>query len=229
MDFKKLEEDLKNLEAKTVEELKQLASDLNIEGRSNLTKKEDLKAAVQEHGQRAVEENKDPNESVLLSNPQAEVEAEVRDAKPADDSEFGQSPEDIEKQAEGDANQPVPEQEAALGHHQPESDPHNPEVQENLSSSGQEALDKMGEDSVAAEEADLRLDASGPLHLQDPAQRVMTGAVNEDHAEEQAKLVEENKPEGYTGEVNELGQPLNPVAADATTQSEEDKENPTQG
>lgn len=82
------------------------------------------------------------------------------------------------------------------------SDEDNPEVVSNLSPEGQEALADMGDE--AAEKADLALDASGPLHLENPADRVMTGAVSEDHAKEQEKALE-GKPEDWTGDTTEAG------------------------
>lgn len=84
------------------------------------------------------------------------------------------------------------------------SDPKNEEVQEALSPSGQDALAEMGEDSEAAKEADIALDASGPLHLEAPHEREMTGAVSEEHAKEQEELLK-NKPEDYVGSISEAG------------------------
>jgi len=81
--------------------------------------------------------------------------------------------------------------EPTLGHDSEASDAQNPDVVSELSPEGQEALEEMGDDSVAAEEADLALDASGPLHLEKPSERLMAGAVNEDEAKEQEKLVGE--------------------------------------
>ncbi len=84
------------------------------------------------------------------------------------------------------------------------SDASDEDVKEGLSPSGKEALEEMGEDSEAAKLADVALDASGPLHLQDPADRVMTGAVNEEHAKEQEELLV-NRPEDFVGDVTEAG------------------------
>lgn len=98
------------------------------------------------------------------------------------------------------------------------SDPHNPEVQEGLSPSGQEALDELGVDSEAAAQADLALDASGPLHLESPSDREMTGAVSEEHAKEQEAALE-GKPEDFTGRVTEAGfnEDGTPAHVDAAT------------
>lgn len=84
------------------------------------------------------------------------------------------------------------------------SDPKNEDVKEGLSPSGEDALEEMGEDSEAAAEADIALDASGPLHLESPSEREMTGAVSEEHAKEQEELLK-NKPEDYVGSVSEAG------------------------
>jgi hypothetical protein len=84
------------------------------------------------------------------------------------------------------------------------SDATSEEVQEGLSSQGEEALEEMGEDSEAASEADIALDASGPLHLEAPHLREMTGAVSEEHAKEQEELLK-NKPDDYVGSVSEAG------------------------
>lgn len=84
------------------------------------------------------------------------------------------------------------------------SDPQNEEVVEELSPEGQEALEEMGADSESAELADLAADASGPLHLQAPSERIMTGAVNEEHAKEQEEALA-SKPEDFVGDVTEAG------------------------
>lgn len=82
------------------------------------------------------------------------------------------------------------------------NDENNPDVVENLSPEGQEALEEM--EPEQAEEAALALDASGPLHLESPSQRMMTGAVSEDHAKEQEELLKD-KPEDFVGNVTEAG------------------------
>jgi hypothetical protein len=99
------------------------------------------------------------------------------------------------------------------------SNPKNENVQESLSPEGQEALGEMGEDSEAAKEADLALDASGPLHLEPPHTREMTGAVSEEHAKEQEEVLK-NKPEDYVGSVSEAGFDEDGNPAHATTLGE---------
>jgi hypothetical protein len=86
-----------------------------------------------------------------------------------------------------------------------DSEASDPEVVgDQLSPEGQEALDAMGEDSEAAAEADLGLDASGPLILEHPDSRIMTGAVSEEHAKEQEEALKD-KPDDYVGLVSEGG------------------------
>lgn len=115
------------------------------------------------------------------------------------------------KIADSDDETVDPEAEVRAGHHDPASDLDNPDVRGNLGESGQEAADKMDElgQSVLKDEANAAYDASGPLNLQSPEQRVMTGAVSEKNAEEQRKLLEENMgEEGHPGNFTEAGQPL---------------------
>lgn len=169
---------------KSVEDLKALASERELEGRSKLTKKEDLVAALEE------------SDSEELRGP----------------ADAGDSPEDVEHEvpaaAQGEEREQAAEEHAAVSHHTEASDPDNPEVVANLSPEGQEALSELGADSEAAKEADLALDASGPLHLQSPSERVMTGALTEAHAEEQKELVGD-VPEDYVGHILEDGTLVN--------------------
>lgn len=109
--------------------------------------------------------------------------------------------EELEK-AVAKAERSSKKEEATTGADSPASDPD--EVADDLSPSGQDALEEMGEDSEAAELADLALDASGPLHLESPSRRIMTGAVNEEHAKEQEKALA-GMPEDFVGNVSEAG------------------------
>lgn len=72
-----------------------------------------------------------------------------------------------------------------------------------LSSEGQEALAEM--DPVEAELAEVELDAEGPLHLESPSERIMTGAVNEEHAELQEERSPISEDEPYAGNLSEAG------------------------
>jgi hypothetical protein len=94
------------------------------------------------------------------------------------------------------------------------------ELEAAVADAEQDALEEVGEDSEYAEQSDLALDASGPLHFESPAGRVMTGAVNEEHAKAQAALLE-NKPDDWTGATTEAGfdgngDPLNDNVAQTT-------------
>lgn len=78
------------------------------------------------------------------------------------------------------------------------SDADNPDVKEGLSPEGQEALGEM--DEAQSDVADLALDASGPLHLQKPSERIMAGAVSEEEAKAQEELIGE-LPEDHVGNI----------------------------
>lgn len=87
------------------------------------------------------------------------------------------------------------------------SDLDNAGVREGLSPSGNEAADKLSDENKDL--ANAALDASGPLHLQAPEERVMTGAVNEDQAKEQEELLADRVgEEGHAGNFDEAGNPL---------------------
>lgn len=161
----------------TVEELRERAKELDIEGRSSMNKDELEKAVANAEGS----SNSDAGQQE-----QARAESEV------------------EAQNEGAATKKDVEAEASATHHSEASDLDNPEVVSDLSPAGQEAASQMGD--VAKEEADAALDASGPLHLQSPEHRVMTGAVNEAHAKEQAEIAKD-VPEDYVGDLTEAGLP----------------------
>lgn len=142
----------------TVEELRDKAKELDIEGRSTM--------------------NKD------------ELEKAVADAE-------GSSGDQV-----ADGSAPANESEA--------SDLDNPLVREGLSSQGQEAADEMDAKGLDAskDEADAALDASGPLHLEAPSDRIMTGAVSEEQAKEQRKVLKDASDDDHTGNYTEAGEPL---------------------
>lgn len=135
----------------TVEELRERAKELDVEGRSGMNKEELEKAVA--------------------------------------DAESGSS--------SGDETTDV-----SSGHESEASDLDNPAVQEGLSPEGQKAAGELGDE--AKELADAALDASGPLHLQSPHDRIMTGAVNEEHAKEQEEALKD-VPDDYVGDVTEAG------------------------
>jgi hypothetical protein len=97
------------------------------------------------------------------------------------------------------------EEHAQLEHHRPESDPDNPNVVENLSPEGQEALDELTD--AEKKEADLALDASGPLHLQSPKERILAGATTPEQAKEQEEMVGE-LPDDVHGNLRGDGTPF---------------------
>lgn len=72
-------------------------------------------------------------------------------------------------------------------------------------STADERLEEIEEDAPeTAKLAAVTMDSHGPLILQDPSERIMTGAVSEEHAKEQEKLLK-NKPEDHVGDVTEAG------------------------
>jgi hypothetical protein len=147
---------------KNLDDLKEMAKEADLKGRSSMGK-EELAEALADGG----------------SSDEAEVEAEAK----ADDGE---------------------DHDAPLGHDSAASDASDQDVVDELSPSGKEAFEEMGD--VAAHEADLALDASGPLHLQSPHDRIMTGAVSEEHAKEQEEALADRPEDGaYAGEVTEAG------------------------
>lgn len=93
--------------------------------------------------------------------------------------------------AEGDGS-------PTLGADSEASDANDPNVTENLSPEGQEALAELGE--VEADQADLALDASGPLHLEKPSERILAGAASPEEAKEQEELIGE-LPEDHVGNI----------------------------
>lgn len=173
---------------KNKDELVELARERELEGRSSMSKEELAEALADDSS----------------SEGDSSEDAELREAVTEFEENFD-AEEQVEEQYADSATQPSdPSVEASAAHHSAASQAENPGVQEGLSDSGKEALEEVGEDSVYAEESDLALDASGPLHFESPSQRVMTGAVNEAHAKEQEELLK-NMPEDWTGDTTEAG------------------------
>jgi hypothetical protein len=85
------------------------------------------------------------------------------------------------------------------------SDAGNEDVVAEVSPEGQEALAEMEDNQAAL--ADVAGDASGPLHLEKPSERIMAGAVSEEEAEEQEELLKD-LPEDYVGNVRGDGSAL---------------------
>jgi hypothetical protein len=210
------------LESNTKEELVEKAKEAGLSGYSTLNKEElaDQLANFESEGgssEKPLADQMEPAHEGGRGVAQTESRdlgsrltdsAERREELAEKSAEFQESHDevaDIEKQNKGAETKHDAEWEAAnASHHSAASDAENPAVQEGLSPEGQDALEQVGEDSAYATESDLALDASGPLHFENPASRVMTGAVNEAHAKEQEKALKD-KPDDWVGDVTESG------------------------
>lgn len=196
-----------NYSERSKEDLLEIARERDLPGRSSMNKDELAEALAKDDEEKGTDDTLasqvegGQNEKGGRGAAQTEgsdFASRQQEPKNPDlfNEEYGQDAEDLEGKVG------APEDEAQRAHHSPASDPHNPAVQEELSPEGQEALEEYGEDSAALEEADLALDASGPLHLEKPSERFMTGAVNEDHAKE-LEEVYSRVPENYVGDLPE--------------------------
>lgn len=191
----------------TKEELLERAKELDVEGRSSMNKEELEKAVAQAESSSQADTVADPNQGL-----RDQYAAYVEDRDPEADAEALNDESDTQVDPETYAEK-----------HSEASDPDNPVVQQGLSESGSENLDKVeeayGEDSAYVQESELALDASGPLLFQDPAKREMTGAVNEAHAKEQEELLKD-LPDDHVGPLNELGQPLREVDSSSVSRKD---------
>jgi len=71
--------------------------------------------------------------------------------------------------------------------------------------------------------ANLDLAAHGPVGLESPSERVMTGAVTEEQAEEQLEATEDLEPEEKVGDLTETGEPLStPVDEEELADAQEE-------
>lgn len=164
------------LEQKTKEELLEEARERDLEGRSSMNKDELVDALASDSGSSDGEKVSEGGD-------------EVQDAEDLL-TPTGPYRGHLQNEAEAalSAGNPVPGE---------DDRPVNPDADERM----QDLEEKTPEAAkLAAEE----LDYAGPLHLQSPEERIMTGAVSEEQAEEQKKLLA-NMPEGYVGEVTEAG------------------------
>jgi hypothetical protein len=134
-----------------------------------------------------------------MSRDELQAALEADDAAPAEDADDDGAADEAE---EVDGTKP----ETQVGHDSEASDPENPDVVENLSPEGQEALAEMTDEQ--AEQADLALDASGPLHLESPSERLMAGATSEEEAKEQEELLSGLEEDELHGNVRADGSPL---------------------
>lgn len=170
--------DREELEQKNKDELLEHARERELEGRSSMNK-EELVNALADDG------SSDSNDGSV-----SEGGSEVRDAE---DLLTPTGPYRGDQQSEAEATlsagNPVPGEESEDGGSQ----------------GAEERMDALEEKTpVAADLAAEEMDFAGPLHLQSPEERIMTGAVSEEQAEEQKKLLE-NKPDDHVGNVTEAG------------------------
>lgn len=190
----------------TKEELVEKAKDANLSGYSTLNKDE-LAAQL------ANLENEGGNNTPLADQQEPAHEGgrgvaqtESLDAQGrADALQAEKDSVHVDAKSEGSqdkATEDAPDAAKTTGYASEGSDASDQDVVDELSPSGKEALDELGNESAA--KADLALDASGPLHLQSPAERIMTGAVSEEQAKEQEKATK-SRPDEYVGDVTEAG------------------------
>lgn len=167
------------LEQKTKEELLEEARERDLEGRSSMNKEELVDAL-------ASDSSSDSSGDGSIS----EDGDEVRDAK---DLLTPTGPYRGDKQSEAEAKlsagNPTPGDESEDGGSQG-ADERKSAIEEDNPESAELAADEM--------------DFSGPLHLQAPEERIMTGAVSEEQAKEQEDVLS-NKPDDYVGNVTEAG------------------------
>jgi len=98
------------------------------------------------------------------------------------------------------------------------SDASDEDVVAEVSPEGQEALAEMGDAEAAL--ADVAGDASGPLHLEKPSERIMGGAQSEEQAKEQEELLKD-LDEDYVGNVRGDGSPLGREARKGSGENDE--------
>jgi hypothetical protein len=123
--------------------------------------------------------------------------------------------EDADETEEVDGTKP----ETQVGHDSEASDADNEDVVANLSPEGQEALAEMGDEQ--AEQADLALDASGPLFLESPHDRIMAGATSEEEAKEQEELLSDLEEDELVGNVRADGSALGAEAREGSGENGE--------
>lgn len=174
-----------NLNDKSVEELRELARERDVAGRSSMNKDDLVKA---------LESDESSDEKDAASR-EAEREADAPTVEELTDPEFEDRDEDK------DDSEPLRDFERA------ESNLDNPAVVEALSEQGKEAAESLEDEQ--AHLADAALDARGPLLLGRPEDRLATGAVNEEHAKELAEIIGDHEvsDEGgrSAGDVTEAG------------------------
>jgi hypothetical protein len=180
---------------KTKEELLEEARERDLKGRSSMDKDELVRALEEDDSNDPPTSDESSSESTDsgASTEHQEGNASVEGEAPAASNE-GEG-EGEPRGADSDVEH--------YGFMSEASDENNPDVVEELSPEEQEALDEMGEQQ--AKFADLALAASGPNILQSPSERIMTGAVSEEHAKELSGLLKD-LPEDHVGHVTESGE-----------------------
>lgn len=167
------------LEQKTKEELLEEARERDLEGRSSMNKEELVDALA--------------NDSSSDSSGDGSVSEGGDEVRDAQDLLTPTGPDRGHLQSEAEAKlsagNPTPGEESEDGGSQG-ADERKAAIEEDNPESAE----------LAAEEMDF----SGPLHLQAPEERIMTGAVSEEQAKEQEELLK-NKPDDYVGNVTEAG------------------------
>jgi hypothetical protein len=193
----------------TKEELLERARELDVPGRSSMSK-EELEEAVAEAESSSDDESGDERDPVAKA---------LEDFDPEEQKERQRSK--IEGSQE-DLPESGVEKELEATHHLPASDPEV--VGDALNEGDARALEAMGgEDSEAATEADIGLASTGPLNLQHPAEREATGVVNEAHAKEWEEKVSD-LDEDYVGPLNEEGRPLGSPPREVEEEDSDDED-----
>lgn len=163
---------MSNYDDLKLEELQDVAKERDLQGRSGLNKKELVDALEADDQKSGVVDDSGPSEEATKAYQEDYVPQRRKEVAEA-------AKEGVTLQPEG-------------------SDPDNPVVAEALEDN--EVYQELTDEEK--ELANLAADASGPLHLEDPRERVMTGAVSEEQAKQQeaerAKL-----PDEFVGDLTE--------------------------
>lgn len=197
-----------NYEERSLEELQDIARERDLKGRSGLNKKDLAEALQKDDEEKGVADNAADNvkdgkneeggRGVAQESGQ-DVASRLHDSGPSEEAvkEYQESYAP-KKQKEYQKAQEKGEEVSTVGYQSESSDPENPVVEEALED--KEAYQDLSDHDK--ELADLALDASGPLNLQSPYERIMTGAVDEEQAKEQEE-VRSKLPKEFVGNLTE--------------------------